>query len=222
MARYRQGRASAAVIVMEVAAAVEYWVRANLPTAWAESAVKSRRWVQALADRCGKPFADWVRNPEAWARAFGGAYNRLKHEPTYEPELMELADLAESARYLLGAAILDRAARSRAPTRAIFRHHRLNSLGVRLRIGIRSQGRVAPVDGPPPPRIAVGFLILTACLSAGSMYRSVGIDAQLSPERLGGPGVPTAERQLAAREGTVPESAWSSIVPTLVSHRRVR
>jgi len=133
VARYRQGRGSAPVIVMEVAAGIEYWARANQSTPWAASAVKKKRWVQALADRCGKAFSDWVGDPEAWAKAFWLAYDRLKHEPTYEPDPMELADLAESARYLLGAAVLDRAARNRRPSRAIFRHHRLNDLGLRLR-----------------------------------------------------------------------------------------
>lgn len=133
VARYREGRPSAALTVMEVAAAVEYWAKANRPTAWADSAVKNGNWVQALAGRCGKAFADWVGDPDAWARAFWGSYNRLKHEPTSEPDARELTDLAESARYLLGAVMLDRVALTKAPSRGVFKHHSLDSLGTRLR-----------------------------------------------------------------------------------------
>ncbi|MDP9301941.1 MAG: hypothetical protein M3P43_13775 [Actinomycetota bacterium] len=133
VARYRQGRASAALTVMEVAAAIEYWAKANRPAVWADSAVKNKKWVQALADRCGKAFADWVGGPEPWAKAFWGSYNRLKHEPTFEPDALELTDLAESARYLLGAVMLDRVALTKTPSRSVFKHYRLDGLGARLR-----------------------------------------------------------------------------------------
>ncbi len=133
VAQYRFGPGSAPIRLMEIAAAVEYWVKANRPTPWADSAVKHKRWVQALANRCGAPFSSWVGDPEAWAKAFWGVYNHLKHDPADAPDSMELAELAESARYLLGAVILDRVAGSKAPSRAIFRHHRLDGLGVRLR-----------------------------------------------------------------------------------------
>lgn len=133
VARYREGRPSAALTLMEVAAAVEYWAKANRPAAWADSAVKHRKWVQALADRCGKAFADWVGDPDTWARAFWGSYNGLKHEPTFGSDARELVDLAESARYLLAAVMLDRVALTKAPSRAIFKHYRLDGLGARLR-----------------------------------------------------------------------------------------
>lgn len=129
----RHGPGSAPVILMEVAAAVEYWVKANRPTAWADSTVRNKRWVQALADRCGAAFSSWVGDPDAWAKAFWGAYNHLKHDPNYAPDPMELGDLAESARYLLGTVILDQVAGSKAPSRAIPRHHRLDGLGARMR-----------------------------------------------------------------------------------------
>ena len=133
VAQYRHGAGSAPLILMEVAAAVEYWVKANRPSAWAVSAVKNRQWVQALTGRCGAAFSSWTGDPDAWAKAFWNAYNRLKHEPNYAPDPIELLDLAESGRYLLGAVILNRVAGSKAPSRGLFRHYRLDGLGGRLR-----------------------------------------------------------------------------------------
>jgi hypothetical protein len=114
--------------VLELAAAMEYWVKVNRPALWAQTA-----FAQAIAGKGGTAFKKWAGNPIAWANAFWKTYNRLKHEVAYQPDPAELADLAASARFLLGGTLLDRAAGTRAPSRAIFRHYRLNGLGQRIR-----------------------------------------------------------------------------------------
>lgn len=124
----RYGPPSAYVAIMEIAAAIEYWVKASRPAAWASG----KRFAQAVASRCSA-FGEWVGDPDTWARAFWRQYNLLKHEPTYILDPVDLGDLAESARYLLAAVLLDRAARTKAPSRAIFKHRRLRGLGERLR-----------------------------------------------------------------------------------------
>lgn len=126
---FRTGHSAAEVTLIETAAAMEYWVKANRTSRWAQT----RRWAQAIAGRAGKAFAEWAGDPEAWGKAFWGTNNALKHEPTATMDPRELTDLAVSGRHLLTAILLDRVAGSRAPSRTIFRHHRLHDLGLRMR-----------------------------------------------------------------------------------------
>jgi hypothetical protein len=86
-----------------------------------------------FAAKAGRALRDWIGNPAAWAGAFWRTYNLLKHQPSYQSNDAELFDLAESARHVLGAVLLDRAAGTLAASRSLFRHYRLNALGDRLR-----------------------------------------------------------------------------------------
>jgi hypothetical protein len=128
VARYRFGSISPSVAVLELAAAMEYWVRANRPAKWAQTAIG-----EAIAVKAGSAFRDWIGNPISWAKTFWRTYNLLKHEPSYQPDPHEVHDLAESARYAQAAVLLNRAAGTRAVSRSVFRHHQLNALGERLR-----------------------------------------------------------------------------------------
>jgi hypothetical protein len=132
-APYREGRRSAAIALIEVAASFEYWVSANRPARWAEAARSSRRWAHGIAQRSGQSFMSWVGDSDAWAASFWRTYNLLKHEHTFDPDPLELSDLAESGRYLMMAVLLNRIAGSKGPSRAVFRHPRLHDLGYRLR-----------------------------------------------------------------------------------------
>lgn len=127
--QYRLGPTSPAVKLMELAAGFEFWTKTSRPAAWAAD----KKYAQAISARCGRAFGGWVGDPESWAKGFWDTNNHLKHEPTYVPDPGELADLAESARYLLGAVLLNRAAGTGTPARSIFGHFRLAELGRRLR-----------------------------------------------------------------------------------------
>jgi hypothetical protein len=127
---HRLGSTALHTRLMEIASGIEYWVKVHRPGArWASRSL----YAQALANKVGKAFSDWVGDPDLWQSAFWSTYNLLKHEPTADPDPEELFALAESARYLLGAALLDRVAGSKAPSRLIFKSWRLHDLGVHLR-----------------------------------------------------------------------------------------
>ena len=129
---YREGRGSAAMSMMDVATSIEYWVNANRHrAAWANVPGKNR--ARPLVNHCGRAFSNWVGDTDIWADTFWDAYNSLKHDPSFDPAPSELIDLAESARHMLGAALLNRAAGSMAPSREVFDHPRLSFLGSRLR-----------------------------------------------------------------------------------------
>lgn len=137
--QYHSGRTSAPVALRDVAAGIEYWVACHRRSAaWAEkkAAAKgepARSSATNLAEHVGKSFHSWVGDSARWAEAFWKANNGLKHDPAYAVDFDDLSDLAESGRLLLGAAILNRAARTKAPSRRIFGHHTLDGLGGRIR-----------------------------------------------------------------------------------------
>ncbi|HSH58251.1 MAG TPA: hypothetical protein VK988_01165 [Acidimicrobiales bacterium] len=126
---YRHGPSTPAVALLETAAGIEYWVKSHRPAQWTTAS----KYATSLARKMGTAFADWIGDPQAWAKAFWQANNELKHEPTFSPDSNDLIDLAVSGRYLLTASILDQVACSKAASRAIFGSHRLAETGRRLR-----------------------------------------------------------------------------------------
>jgi hypothetical protein len=127
--RYRIGRPTAEVSLMQTAAAIEYWVRAHQPARW----TKRRGFYTALAARVGAPFAEWAGDIEKWGKAVADNNNTYKHNPDYLHDPQELSDLGWSGRMLLAAALLNRVAGSKLPSRTIFGGHALHNLGRRLR-----------------------------------------------------------------------------------------
>ena len=125
----RFGFSSTDVMLKEVAAAIEYWVKASRPAAWADT----RKYANAAAARAGRPFGNWVGDPKSWATRFWQTNNHLKHEVSYAVDEDAMFDYAQSARQLLIALILNRVSRSNTPGEILFRHHRLSDLGDRLR-----------------------------------------------------------------------------------------
>lgn len=125
---YRHGPISPTVQLMELAAGIEYWVKANRPAQWTQG-----KFAQVVTKRCGRSFATWAGDGEKWASAFWRAYNHLKHEPTYQPDPREIMDFVISARYLLAATLLNHVAQSKRPSQVIFNNHRLMNVGSRLR-----------------------------------------------------------------------------------------
>ncbi|MFJ6149948.1 ApeA N-terminal domain 1-containing protein [Micromonospora profundi] len=115
---YLRGGLSATVRLLEVASGIEYWVNAHSRSAaWARrKGPKS----QLLAQHVGSSFHSWSGNGERWADEFWKTYNRLKHEPSFSPDYRTTALLAESGALLLTAALLNRVAGTKEPSRVIF------------------------------------------------------------------------------------------------------
>lgn len=126
---YRFGSSTAIVSLLEVGAAIEHWVKAHRPADWA----KDRLYYNVLARHVGRPFETWAGSADAWGSRFSRIYNGLKHGDDYNPSIAEIQDMLISGRYLLAASVLNRCAGSKAPSRAIFEHHRIARTGHRLR-----------------------------------------------------------------------------------------
>ncbi|MFI6757985.1 HEPN domain-containing protein [Micromonospora sp. NPDC050417] len=123
--RYRQGKASPPLRLMEVAAGIEYWVAAHRPsTQWARRMCPRRGhrcgYAWTLATHVGSPFAEWIGDVDTWAQEFWSTYNKLKHEPGYDVDERKCSLLAESALLLLAAALLNRVATNKTPSKRIF------------------------------------------------------------------------------------------------------
>lgn len=128
---YRFGFSSPSMQLLDAAAGIETWVKSWRPEKWANG----KLYAQQLARRVGDAFTDFVGDPDAWGHALFNEYNALKHDPEHVVDERGTADLAESARLLLGAALLDHIAGSSEPSIAIFGGGRLWQLGDRLRAG---------------------------------------------------------------------------------------
>lgn len=126
---FRDGPQSASVALRELAAGIEYWVKANRPAAWAAG----KKYAQVLGQRVGPAFEEWVGDAERWGQVFWQANNGLKHQPGYERPVFVLRDLAASAHWLLTAGLLNDVAQSTAPAQRIFGRGTLNQLGERVR-----------------------------------------------------------------------------------------
>lgn len=137
--RYRHGDTSAHVRVLEICAAIEYWVKASRKEgrAWATKGP----FVSVLSAHVGSAFTEWIGDPEAWSTELWDTYNLLKHAVTFEQDDWWLQDLAESARLLLTAALLNQVAVSKEPSRQIFgTGHRIWQLRDRLHERLKMAG----------------------------------------------------------------------------------
>lgn len=128
---YRQGVPSPELGLLEAAAGIEYWIRANRKDSWADKA--NGPPAAALARHVGNAFKQWVGDASTWAEGFRSANNRLKHDPSYAYDRDELNDLAASGRLLLASALLNSVSGNQSPSRNIFTSGRVHALGFRLR-----------------------------------------------------------------------------------------
>ena len=98
-------------------------------------------FVSVLSAHVGSAFAEWIGDPEAWSTELWDTYNRIKHAVTFEQDDWWLQDLAESARLLLTAALLNQVAVSKEPSRQIFgTGHRIWQLRDRLQERLKMAG----------------------------------------------------------------------------------
>jgi hypothetical protein len=126
--------------LLSLGTALEYWVAMNRrrKVAWATAThlprgtSAHRRIMESASLQAGQPFEEWVINRSAWCDDFSSSYERLKHDPSHALDYEQMFDLVISGRYLLFGLLADRAANSRAPTRRLFRHHRLQHVHERM------------------------------------------------------------------------------------------
>jgi hypothetical protein len=131
---HRFGSINVETRLLELAAAMEYWVRVNRQKAkWAAWRSDVDSFAHALALHIGKPFGAWVGDVDEWARRFWDSYNMLKHRPSEQPDAYKVGLLAESGAVLLQCALLNRAGASRRPAQVICQSHRFYEVGRQTR-----------------------------------------------------------------------------------------
>jgi hypothetical protein len=133
---YRIGGTSAGNTLRAAANGIEYWVAAHRRAArWTQlpKGTKNASPAKALARHAGRNFRQWVGDPDRWAEEFWDAYNALKHDPAFVIDQPLLHELAQSGRYLLAAALLDRVGRSRIPSRHLLNSGNIYQLGFAIR-----------------------------------------------------------------------------------------
>lgn len=129
--RWRVGRATPELQLVECAVAIEYWVAAHRRTAaWARDGSFQPL---IIAKQVTREFETFVGDRQTWADRFWRTYNDLKHNPQAVLGDEETFLLAETGYYLLLSLLLDRVAQTKAPSRQLFRHHRLTELGQQTR-----------------------------------------------------------------------------------------
>lgn len=133
---YRRGGYPRGLRLQEVAAAIEDYVsamRRGRSVKWAAKSTVNKTHAASLARRVGAPFEELVGAIDTWADRFQQAYNGTKHNTGYQRDPEELRLMAWSGDLLLAAALLDRAAGAKSPSRKILRHHRIRPGGDALR-----------------------------------------------------------------------------------------
>ena len=134
--RWRRGRGTSQLQLVECAVAIEYWVSAHRRTAkWAGA---SRFWPLLAARRAAAEFEQVVGDWQVWADRLCANYNALKHDPEASFDEAEVSLLAESAYFLLLGLMLDRVAGSKAPSRALATNSTLERLDETLREQLRT------------------------------------------------------------------------------------
>ena len=123
---YRLGPGSDAARLLEVAAAIEYWVaRHRRADGWAR---KGANHAEAVALHVGSAFSDWCGDSKKWAKAFWSHYNGLKHDPKFDPDPYAVKALQESGYLLLVADLLNRVGATKRPSRRLFADYRNDNL----------------------------------------------------------------------------------------------
>lgn len=131
---YREGPEGIEASVQRLGAAIERYVGTHRrTTTWAAKATAATPEL-ALARRAGGPaFKVWVGDPSRWAAEFHKQYVASKHHTPTSVDPAVAAWLARSGRWLLVAALLDRMALTKVPSKGIFGPGELSGLGAEVR-----------------------------------------------------------------------------------------
>ncbi|MEH3130041.1 MAG: hypothetical protein PGN27_08795 [Mycolicibacterium neoaurum] len=137
--RYRYGRTSVEVRLIEVALGLEYWTKVNrgLGRAWAAPR-KIRKKIDeplpmAIGRYVGPAWTEFIGDLYKWSDKFWTTYNSLKHAPNFEYDPHEVGLLGDSGALLLLGALLNRVAGNRIPMKAICQSHRTHMIGYDIR-----------------------------------------------------------------------------------------
>lgn len=133
VAPHRFGSGYVETRLLEVAAAIEYWVASHRHSVGWASKVRGVSPAYALALRVGRPFSEFVGDPKEWAAEFHDTNNALKHRPNLSYDGARVGQLASSGALLLQVALLSRAGGGRRVTEAVLDSHRYYGLGAALR-----------------------------------------------------------------------------------------
>jgi len=128
--RSRMQLASVEVRMLELYAAIEYFVNDNRRqrNSWATDAPH----VAALAKRASAKFRDWVGDYRKWAEAVRQANNQIKHDPSpTDPEHIQA--LAISAEVLITCVALDISSASKRASVRYLGDYRVEQWGRRVR-----------------------------------------------------------------------------------------
>jgi hypothetical protein len=120
--RFRRGPTNDEIRLLELAAAIEYWVAAHRRRgAWTR---RGANFAEALGHHVGSAFTAWVGDVRKWAEKLWFYYNSLKHDPSYVPDPFAVRTLQESAGLALMSELLNRVAGNKKPARRIFSDYR--------------------------------------------------------------------------------------------------
>lgn len=129
--RIRRGAASPETELTGVAVGLEQWcAKHRRHAAWPK---RGDNPAEAVGLHIGHDFAEWCGDTTKWAEAVWSHYNGLKHDPSFTYERRDVAILAESAYLLLVAALLNRAATTKTPSRRYFAGSHNRRLGEEVR-----------------------------------------------------------------------------------------
>lgn len=118
---FRRGAATDDVRLLELAAAMEYWVaRHRRSSSWTSAGANH---AEAIALHVGAPFDRWTGDSRQWAERFWFNYTQLKHDPSFVADGLEIKVLQEAAYLLLVAELLNRIAQSQRFGANIFGEH---------------------------------------------------------------------------------------------------
>lgn len=137
VAVYREGPESASATVLRVGAAIEQYVGAHARSAKWASRKAATSFELALANHVAKAeFAVWSGDPEKWADRLHVHYLGAKHHLPRTSDPAELDLFARGARWLLLAALLDRVATTKLPSRRVFASGQNEALGRLTRVAL--------------------------------------------------------------------------------------
>lgn len=133
IAKIRYNATSAETRLLEVVAAIQYWVNTHARQARWANKKSGHSQEDALARRVGAAFEDMVGNIEVWAKELQDHNNKLKHEPTFQPDPERLGLMVWSADLLLEAALLHRVGQGKRAGDRHLRDVRNRQASARLR-----------------------------------------------------------------------------------------
>lgn len=142
IAKVRYNVTSAETRLLEVVAAIHYWVNAH-DAKWADTTKKTGRIHEAaLASQVGVAFEELVGDIDIWAGELRDYNNGLKHLPSFQADPERLHLLVWSADLLLEAALLHRVGRGKLAGNRHLREPRRMRAASRLRTELGTEGSV--------------------------------------------------------------------------------